>query len=280
MNFIPILLALSLSNCPLIDKGAEITFPYSYFEMGEEDDLTVIREERKATAAYQSLHYGSVTVLQWENLQEHNPFKLILIPFNDERSSLLQQLQVLKSLLWGPFCPTPELLEEEQTTFKSRLGQEQKIATEGNGQDVFCKNEVIQRQTLWEGKTVRLLYPTSVLPEEPLAPHFLIVTKRCRPDFASLTDEEALEVESVSRKLFEIFKTKGFESGIKLQKNGTVGVTVPYFHQHIVLFKNKEEEQQALYQMIKNVFIGSSSLSTEQYKTNYDHYKTLLNPIL
>lgn len=275
-----LLLAFSLSHSPLIDKAAEITLEIPYFEMGSQEDLLTIEEEREAIRAYQELNYGSVTVLQWEKLQENHPFKLHLIPFHDDRLSFVQLLQVFKSLFWGTTPLNQEALLKAEQEFEDHLKSSEERIEIGRAQDVFCQEAIIKKQTLWEGKTVRLLYPTSVIPAEEYAPHLMIVTKVCRPNFTSLSNEEALEVEAVSKRVFQIFKDLGFNTGIKLQKNGVVGVTVPHFHQHLIFFKETEEEQEALYKMLKNIFLGSTSLSEKQYRINFLYYQTLLKDLM
>jgi len=272
--------SLELPSCPLIEKSTEIISPLAYQAMGQSEDEKVAALTRKIFVAYKDNGLASTTVVQKEFFNQVTPFQLTLIPFSDTKSALIQQLQVLKSIVWEPFCPPEEKLILQANELLPHLEEQalsEEAATEGEGTDVFCRKEVLEKQTLYEGRTVRLLYPTSVLPTEEPASHFLIVPKICRPDYLSLTAEEALEIEALSRKIFRHFMQEGYLIGYGLHKNGSVGVTVPDFHKHLIFFKSTEDENSALYKMIKNVLFGSSALSKEQYDKNFAYFKSTLN---
>jgi diadenosine tetraphosphate (Ap4A) HIT family hydrolase len=269
---------LEMPLCPLLPKSTEIVLPASYETMDQQDDENVILLSRKVISAYKKLNLGSVHVWQKEELQEAKPFRLNLIPFSDHRSALLQQFSALKAVIWGPDCTSEEGLEKGAAELRANFVELPSLSDEGSKNSPFCQQEILEKQTVLEGKTVRVLYPTSVLPSEKPAPHFLIVPKICRTDYLALTDEEALEIETISRHLFNHFKTLGYQVAHALYKNGKVGITVPHFHKHVIFFKNKDNETWGFIQMIQNILFGSTPLPQKSFIQDRDFFRKSLQP--
>lgn len=94
----------------------------------------------------------------------------------------------------------------------------------------FCKESVLSAQVFYEDDLVSALYTS-----KPVVPgHCLIIPKRHVERFEQLTDEEALRITQVIKKV-NVAAQKVFaaSSYLLLQKNGPeAGQTVPHVHVH------------------------------------------------
>lgn len=96
----------------------------------------------------------------------------------------------------------------------------------------FCDPKVLNAQTFYEGEKILALYT-----HRPLFPgHCLVIPKRHIERFEKLTDEEALEMTQVLKKVHTAAAAV-FDIGPYLlwQKNGQeVGQSVPHIHFHYI----------------------------------------------
>lgn len=175
-----------------------------------------------------------------------------IVPYQDEWS-FLQQLGVLKNTL---FNGSSLSLEERQHTAKefedlNKVIPQPHLPSESK--DVFDDPEVIQKQLVYEGIHLYILYNYA-----PIADlHFLIIPKLHRDDFSQLTKEEYVELIELKQKLTHFYKD---HTAYIFDKNGKpAGQTVPHFHEHIVFTVAKADEIMGRLQMGWNMLKGGSS---------------------
>lgn len=99
----------------------------------------------------------------------------------------------------------------------------------------FCQSQVLDRQKFYEDDLCYCLYTHRPM----VAGHCLIIPKRHVERFEKLSDEEALRIFQLVRKVdkavMQVFKTSSY---LLLQKNGKeVGQTVPHVHVHYIPWK-------------------------------------------
>ncbi len=102
----------------------------------------------------------------------------------------------------------------------------------------FCDKKVLERQKFYEDETVIALYT-----HKPILPgHCLIIPKKHRLQFDTLSEKEMLEIGKTIQKVHTaVQKVFGTSSYFLLQKNGReVGQTVPHVHFHYVPTKASE----------------------------------------
>ena len=96
----------------------------------------------------------------------------------------------------------------------------------------FCNTAVLDYQKFYEDDLVMVLYT-----HKPIMPgHSLIIPKRHVERFEQLSEEEALQIFQVIKKVdMAVQKVFGTSPYLLLQKNGTeVGQTVPHVHFHYI----------------------------------------------
>lgn len=96
----------------------------------------------------------------------------------------------------------------------------------------FCKQSVLDQQKFYEDDLVIALFNY----KPALKGHSLIIPKRHVQSFEELTDEEALRITQIIKKVHKASKIVfGTSSYLLYQKNGKqVGQTVPHVHVHYV----------------------------------------------
>jgi diadenosine tetraphosphate (Ap4A) HIT family hydrolase len=136
-----------------------------------------------------------------------------------------------------------------------------------SGTDPFCNPEIIQKQLVFEGSEVNVLYNYAPigLGQEKL--HFLIVPKIHRVGFSELSQTEYLEAMELSQKLINFYQKRNHPIVYVFHKTGVeAGQTVPHWHQHIVFAETGAQEFFSKMAVLKNMMIGASPLSSEELK--------------
>ncbi|MES2121278.1 MAG: HIT family protein [Chlamydiota bacterium] len=96
----------------------------------------------------------------------------------------------------------------------------------------FCDEKVLDAQKFYEDDLVLALYT-----HRPIFPgHCLVITKRHVPRFEELSEEEALRIDQILKKVdLAVSPTYGTSSYLLLQKNGReAGQSVPHLHFHYI----------------------------------------------
>lgn len=144
--------------------------------------------------------------------------------------------------------------------------------------DPFCNQEVIDKQRVFAGKKVTLLYNYKPLGNDQL--HFLIVPKEHRETFTHLTQEEYLETAQLASKVMTHFREKGFPVAHLFHKSGSAaGQTVPHWHLHLILSSSKEISTWEKVALLKNMIWGTSPLSDQELAKRVRNYQQELQKI-
>lgn len=140
--------------------------------------------------------------------------------------------------------------------------------------DFFCKQDVIDRQLVLEGKKVNVLYDTSPIAIGKEKLHFLIVPKRHCVTLEDLTQEEYKEVEDLIDRITHVYSNKKYATIYRFNKNGhddaerkRAGQTVPHWHEHVIITATKTEEFWGKWMVLKGMLWGRTKLSDQEYQT-------------
>lgn len=216
----------------------------------------------------------------------NTPFRWEIIPFPKEGFRFWKQF----SLLWNMTFGSPRLSDEDRTAKAQNFQKENDLlsasyiapaSTECIGNDPFCKRDVIDRQLVYEGKEINLLYNYApiVLGEGKL--HFLILPKQHRKGFSDLTETEYLEAMQLVQRLVDHYKDKGYPIAYIFDKTGTeAGQTVPHWHEHVVFAASENEAFLAKLTVLKNMIFYSSPLPQDELKTKVESLRKELAGVL
>lgn len=161
-------------------------------------------------------------------------------------------------------APERPLYKKEQYTSRTP------IKTQGAATDFFCQ-EHAKAQVIWEGRTVKILYPDNPITER----HFLFVTKEHRDSFKDITQEEFAEVLDLAKRVGNLFPGEKY----LLCKTGfDAGQTVSHFHLHLIIADGKVEGICGRLKIARNILFNmipflSGRLRGEALSQRVSHYR-------
>ena len=210
-------------------------------------------------------------------------FSWEIVPYPKDGWRFWKQLKVLWNITFGSQClPEVERHKIARDFFLQPLtNQIASITKIAQGNDAFCNPKVIDKQLVFEGKEINVLYNYApiVMGEEKL--HFLIVPKQHRLKFSDLTETEYLENMQLSQKLIRFYNDKGYHTAYLFDKTGAeAGQAVPHWHEHLIFTATKTQEFFGRLTILKNMLIGSSPLPEKELQTRVQSLKIELYGVL
>ena len=165
------------------------------------------------------------------------------IPYHSTDWTLWKQLKVFWTLLSGPFRVNNELRKAVAKSYRDELNKEQLESSpiyHPTAHDPFCNESQLKKQRIFEGVEVDVLYnyaPTKL--DEQL--DFLIISKKHRNSFYELSKSEYVEAITLAITIFNAFReTEQANIATIYHKSGKrAGQTVPHWHLHVMLTKNR-----------------------------------------
>lgn len=137
----------------------------------------------------------------------------------------------------------------------------------------FCDSSLIQSQAFYEDDLV-----VALCTHKPIFPgHYLIIPKKHIERFEILSDEEALQISRVIKKVHQAAsKIFGTSSYLLLQKNGKeAGQTVPHLHFHYI--PKKPGQDSALYFWFKMYWAYlKKPIGTKKIEKNVEEIKRVI----
>jgi diadenosine tetraphosphate (Ap4A) HIT family hydrolase len=208
-----------------------------------------------------------------ESNNSKSPFGWEVVPYPSNGLRFWKQFKVLWHITFGGAC-LPQIerhkiaknfLQELDSFSCTQAKQIESIDKAAKGNDAFCNPVVIQKQLVFEGKEVNVLYNYAplVLDKEKL--HFLVIPKQHRPGFSDLTESEYLESLDLSQKLVNFYKGKGYHTTYLFNNTGKeAGQSVPHWHQHLVFTATKTQEFFVKLTVLKKMLFGASPLPSNE----------------
>ncbi|MBA3723102.1 MAG: HIT family protein [Parachlamydiaceae bacterium] len=216
-------------------------------------------------------------------------FNFEVIPYPKSGWGFWKQFRVLWNITFGGFF-VPKIererivkdFQKDMESFSpSQIKQIASTKDVAKKKDAFCQQKIIDSQLVFEGKEVNVLYNYAPIALGNKKLHFLIVPKQHREKFSDLTGSEYEEASRLSQKLVNFYTTKGQHTTYLFNKTGRrAGQTVPHWHEHIVFTSSKTQDFFGKLKVLKNMLIGSSSLSKKDLAKRVDALKVELNPVL
>lgn len=216
-------------------------------------------------------------------------FKFEMVPYEKSSFSFFRQMKVLWNIAFGSAVAsqsareaTQRAYQKDRETFSSELselaGSVEAIASTS---DAFCRMDVTQKQRVFEGKKINVLYNYAPIAIGKGKLHFLLVTKEHRASFSEMTEEEYAESAELASKLIRHYNAQGFDTAYLFEKTGKrAGQTVGHRHLHLVFTAAKTEEIMGKLMVLKNMLFGSSPMAGSELKERVGTLKSELESIL
>lgn len=224
--------------------------------------------------------------------ESNNPESLFsweIVPYPKNGWRFWKQFKVLWNITFGGSCfPKVERnriakdFQKEKDLFsEAHTKQIETIQTIAQGKDAFCDQNVIDKQLVFEGKEIYVLYNYAPLALGEGKLHFLIIPKQHHSRFSDLTQTEYLESMQLAQKLVSFYKSKGYQTAYLYDKTGAeAGQTVPHWHEHVVFTATKTQDFFGKLIVLKNMLIGSSPLPQKELRTRVQLLRQELSEVL
>lgn len=143
------------------------------------------------------------------------------------------------------------------------------------GNDPFCREDVIQKQQVLEGKRIRVLYDQAPIGAGEHKIHFLFTSKVHRRDFRELTEEEYTEAAALMQFVVERLQNDtNIHRIYQYHKTGRIQ-SVKHLHIHLVATVSAEHDADTKTQLLLNMVSWSSKLDEETLKAKVTYYRNL-----
>lgn len=277
-----------IPECPLAQGSLKIEpkVPATHFsEWSSENDAETYSLIKKISRVWDKqgidfFDYGK------ESDAVHSKFSWEVVPFPKTGSifwRIWNQFWVLFHTTFGGSClskieqqRTAEKIRE-QIKFSEPIEEEAEVKSAVE-KCAFCDPKVIEKQWVFKGKTVQVLYTHAPISIGKDKLHFLVIPMRHAKKFNDLTLEEYQEASDLSRKLVCLYKNEGFHTAYLFNKSGkNAGQTVPHWHQHLVFTATKTQEFFGKLTVLKNMLFGSSVLPEAELKARVEALRTKLS---
>ncbi len=238
----------------------------------------------KVVQAWKERNIGDNYLVYGKCFSDKNSFswEAVPCPFSSS-TAFFGQFLILWRLTWGG---ASQLSQEEiswkeaQQKLLQSTGQDKTLlpAKRHFGLDPFCNKKILDKQTVFEGKLVRVLYDHAplALGEERL--HFLVIPKEHAIFFHDLQEKEYVEMMEVAQKIIRyFFKNSSAKEAYLFHKNGKMaGQSVPHFHMHLVFTSGAVEEFLGKVSVLRKMLMGSSPMSLEELKKKVESFRLAL----
>lgn len=236
----------------------------------EIDPKEIFLMAKKITGLWSKL--GITDFLNFRQVSESPIYKIEMVPFSKNSWGFWQQLKVLWHVTLGGIYISQSDKESIMKDFQETENLKdlplqlcsRKTLSE---KDAFCSQGIIEKQWVFKGKFINILHDYAPIGLEKL--HLLLVPKKHREKFSDLTEEEFLEINDLSQKLVNFYKSKNcdqqdFAVYIFDKTGALAGQTVPHWHQHHVFTTTKIQGLWGKLTVLKNMIFGSSPLKPRE----------------
>ncbi|GAB4238534.1 MAG: hypothetical protein Tsb0021_18240 [Chlamydiales bacterium] len=218
--------------------------------------------------AHQHLIYGQ----QSSYNNDQKPFVWQVVPF--QQSTIIidrvwRQLQVAMRIAFGGFQLSTkskqEIVNRYRNWWQNTPLKDSRVENNDHS-DPFCNQEVIAKQSVLEGSTVRVLYNYAPIGLGGEKLHFLIIPKKHRSRFENVSRDEYLEAMQLSHRLMQhFFQTRSVYQVYLLHKSGIdAGQTVPHWHMHLIVSTSKSQDFLGKLTVLKKILFGSTPMSDSE----------------
>lgn len=232
---------------------------------------------KRNEVATQYMVYGKIT----KDLQ---PFEWEIVPYKEKSNVITriwQQFVVMLRIIFGGLSLSEEKrqqrLRKEELLFMVEPPSVEVPKNSSPSTDPFCSDAVINRQLVFEGERVQILFNHAPLGLGGERLHFLIVPKQHRPTFASLTHGEYRETTRLVQQMVAyFFKTRPVENIYIFHKTGIdAGHTIkpPHWHTHVVISTKRAQDWLGKLTVLKNMIFGSSPMKEDALRVKVQSLK-------
>jgi len=271
---------------PLVRGAVKIvpTYPRSFlglsdaFHIEAQKCINMITKVWEDEGVFDYIVFGKETTgstFEWE-----------VAPYAKSGMKFWKQLKVLWAITFGgTTIKTSEQIrrvtdiQERLTAFARPIER-----LSGNGVEcrVFCNQEIVQRQTVFEGREVNVIYGNAPVVIGRGGDHILVVPKRPVERFSDLTESEHTEAMQLSQRLVRFYREeKGCSTAYVHHKTGKEsGQTFPHFVLQLIFTATKTQDIFGKLRVLRNMAFGASRISLRELDRRVIQLREQLHDVL
>lgn len=266
---------VEVPRCPLADGALTLDTKKKFVDWTNDDHQNTYVSLQKIAQMWNKQKIDDFIVIG--KATEKQNFQWEAVPYQKAGLRFWKQFKVLWRITFGGGCLTSKRQAQIAGGYRDNLPEELHIAQKADGvskgKDAFCKKEVIDKQRVFEGKTVRILYNYAPIGLGKEKLHFLIVPKQHRSTFLDLKQDEYVEAAQLAQAIFKHFQKTANTAYIFHKTGKEAGQTVPHWLLHVVLAATKTEELWGKFTVLKNMALGSKPLPPKKLNEHVKKYR-------
>ncbi len=227
---------------------------------------------------YDFLIYGKVS--------SSSGFSWEIVPYPKRTWAIWRQLRVLWHIAFGAPRAGERTREQVAKTVVRALSSLEscllnRVHQVVIGRDPFCRQDVLDRQTVFEGKEIRVLYNFAPIRLGGQELHFLLVPIAHRSRFDEVTQSEYLECQDLASQIVQFYQARGYPTAYLFDKTGKrAGQTVPHWHQHLVFTATQMDDWKGKWDVFYRMLFGASPLKPQELARRVSAIKSDLQYVL
>ena len=240
-----------LPEKPLADQSLKLEAleKKSYMNWTEQESSSIYDFLQKIVAVWAKAKIANqYLVFGKQNLTE-NTFAWEAVPYyraSNAIARIWQQLTVFWRIIFKGITKTKQQKQKKLQEYQKRFDQQEitqaislKPSEVISGSDAFCREDVINKQWVFLGNKVKVLYDYAPVSSGPEKLHLLIVPNLHKKKFTDVSREEYLESVKIAKKIIKYFaSTTAMKSVYLFHKTGKdAGQGEPHWHMHLIFVK-------------------------------------------
>lgn len=263
-------------ECPLGEGSLQIKLKadrINYSDFQDENHLETNTLIKKIAQAWKKKGIENYLIYAKESKDPSSTFSWEIVPYPKTCCNFWKQFKVLWNVTFGSFAQSKTEREriaievQKEIDFSAELAKKAETVKAVTKKDFFCDEKVINKQLVFEGEEINVLYDHAPIAIGKDKLHFLIMPKKHREIVTDVTPTEYLEAMQLTQKLIKYYKEKGIATAYIFDKNGyPAGQTVPHWHEHVVFTATKTEEFCGKLQVLRKMIFKSSPLPEKELR--------------
>ncbi len=260
---------------PIANDSLQVGSERPLLEWTDSDHESSFEYLQKIVSFWQENQIADDYLVYGKHTKESSSFHWEIVPHYKDSLfwDFQQQLSVLWNISFGSGALPPEVMEEKAKVI-DRLFEQTILNPQDRGvqgEDPFCKDEVIEKQWVLKGDRVTVLFNYAPIGFGGERLHFLIIPKAHKERFEDLSSQEYVEISQFAARLIQKYSDK---DAYLFHKSGrAAGQTVPHFHMHLVFTGSKVQDIFGKLTVFKNMLLGSSPMSAVELRTRVEELR-------
>ncbi len=285
LSLLAFITSLSLFASELNWKEPEHSFAQNALEITFPDDVCGLELFQAWNLRHQAelylekqgytnhLCYWKMDTNSWQLVPFNEPAPYLDIPILRTLDRFFKQAKVVYH---STFSPVTDATSDFWSEFKPQgISQE---SSKYSGQGPLIDPVIVERQCVYSGKYINMLYNYAPLKTGGEEIHFLLVPKKEQParNFLELSSNQYLELVEIAKQVQNWASEQGALSYFFDKTGVLAGQTQPLYHAHLIVLKADQEEFWGRLNLLLRMIWPPSALNDAELARRVKYYQNLM----